>query len=156
MRTLHTLVSSAVIALLAAKDAMAATGASRSSEATNSAMIVPVVIGVGVLVALGVVAEVVRRMLQYQRRYSHKGLFNGLCRTHGLDRSARALLWDVACVHNLAQPARVFTEPQWLDPAGLQNSLGLRAAEAAILHGQLFGKPEDGDASSPQGGPAAR
>ena len=140
----HAIGPFAITTLLVAQDAAAATGSSRSPETT---MIVWVVIGVVAFVALGVAAEAIRRMLQHQGN-GPSALFYGLCRTHGLDRSARTLLWDVACLHNLTQPARVFTEPRWLDPAVLQNSLGARTAEAAALHAQLFAGTEDGDSPS--------
>jgi hypothetical protein len=138
-------VSFVFASLLVAQEAAAATGPSRSSGST---WIVWVVIGAVALVVLGVTAEMIRRILQHGGGNSPTALFYGLCRAHGMDRSARTLLWDVACLHNLAQPARVFTEPRWLDPAVLQNCLGARTAEAAALHAQLFAGCEDGDGPS--------
>ena len=140
------IVSSAFTVLLVAKDAMAAAGPSHVPELTKDTMIVGGVIGAGALAALGIVAYTVKSMLHRRRHYSPKALFDGLCCTHGLDRTARALLWQVARLHNLTQPARLFTEPQWLDPARLQRSLGSRAAEAAALHARLFAESEEGDA----------
>ena len=77
--------------------------------------------------------------LQRQRRFdSHGSLFQGLCRTHGLDRRAQRLLKQVARHHKLVQPARLFTEPKWLNPADLHGPLRRRAAEVTILRNRLF------------------
>ena len=77
--------------------------------------------------------------LQRQRRLSsHGSLFRGLCRTHGLDHRARGLLKQVARQHKLAQPARLFTEPKWLEPGSLPGALRERAAELAKLRNRLF------------------
>lgn len=157
MRVLpHALIASAVTALLVAKDAIAATGSSRSSEMPSGTMIVRVVIGIGVLVVLGVAVEVVRRIRVHQNGNSPEALFYGLCRVHDLDRSARALMWEVACLHRLAHPACVFTEPRWLDPAGLRNSLGPRVAEAAALHARLFDGIEGRDGPQRPDSPTPR
>jgi hypothetical protein len=77
----------------------------------------------------------------YSRRHhnSHRRLFQGLCRTHGLDRRARGLLKQVARHHQLRQPGRLFTEPKWLNPAELRGALRRRAAEVAALRSRLFG-----------------
>ena len=77
--------------------------------------------------------------LQRRRRYnSHGSLFQGLCRTHGLNHRVRGLLKQLARHHKLAQPARLFTEPKWLDPASLRGALRRRAAEVAMLRNRLF------------------
>jgi hypothetical protein len=76
---------------------------------------------------------------RYRRRHnSHRRLFQGLCRTHGLDRGARRLLRQVARHRQLKQPARLFTEPRWLNPADLPGALRRRAAEVAALRNRLF------------------
>jgi hypothetical protein len=145
----------AVTTLLLAQDAPAAASSADAPELTDSMTVVGGTIGAVGLAVLGIAAYVVRNMLRRRRRYSHKALFDGLCSTHGLDRTARALLWQIARLHNLTQPARLFTEPQWLDPAGLQPSLGTRTAEAAALQSRLFAGSEDGHAPGRQPGPTA-
>lgn len=99
--------------------------------------------GGGACVAMGVAAYALKRLHDRRRRYSHELLFQGLCRIHSLDRAARGLLRQVARLCNLGQPARLFTEPKWLDPATLQRILGPRAAEASALRAQLFCDSED-------------
>jgi hypothetical protein len=77
--------------------------------------------------------------LQHRSRYnSHSSLFRGLCRTHGLDYRARSLLKQVARHRELDYPARLFTEPKWLDPHSLHGRLRHRAAEVAFLRSHLF------------------
>jgi len=78
------------------------------------------------------------RLIQRRRYNSHSSLFSGLCQVHGLDHSARGLLKQLARKHGLRHPARLFTEPGWLDPARLQGSLHGRAAEVTALRNRLF------------------
>ena len=69
---------------------------------------------------------------------SHPGLFCGLCRLHRLDRNSRRLLKQVTQFHRLAQPGRIFTEPQWLDPDRLGAAWRVRASELHALRARLF------------------
>ena len=69
---------------------------------------------------------------------SHSGLFCSLCRLHRLDRNSRRLLKQVVQYYRLTQPARIFTEPHWLDPARLGAPLRARAADIAALRNHLF------------------
>lgn len=48
---------------------------------------------------------------------SPKALFRELCRAHQLSRREWWLLTRLAGHHQLANPSRLFLEPQWLDPA---------------------------------------
>lgn len=74
-----------------------------------------------------------------RRRYnSHSSLFSALCNVHGLDRNTRAMLKQVARFHALAQPARIFTEPEWLDPAALGTAFAPKAEQLLALRQQLF------------------
>lgn len=91
---------------------------------------------VGGLILLFGVIRVARR-LAHHRHNSHPGLFCGLCRLHRLDRNSRRLLRQVAQCYRLAQPARIFIEPQWLDPARL-TPLRARSAEIVALRNRLF------------------
>ena len=74
-----------------------------------------------------------------QWRYnSHSYLFYALCGVHGLDRNSRAMLKQVVRHHKMTEPARVFTEPQWLDPAGLGKPFAARADNLLMLRKRLF------------------
>lgn len=82
--------------------------------------------------------HLLRRALQHHSSYSHWGLFTSLCRLHRLDRNSRRLLKQVVQSQRLGQPARVFTEPQWLDPDRLPGALRQRAEDLTALRTLLF------------------
>lgn len=113
--------------------------ASRRASRSNAGEAIVWLAVVGGMIAVVCLAIGFASRLQRRRRYnSHGSLFQGLCRTHGLNHRARGLLKQLARHHKLAQPARLFTEPKWLDPAILQGALRHRAAEMAMLRNRLF------------------
>ncbi|MHC4177977.1 MAG: hypothetical protein ACYSWU_10740 [Planctomycetota bacterium] len=113
--------------------------ASRRASRSNASEALVWLVIVGGLIAVVCLAIRFGTRLQRRRRFnSHASLFQGLCRTHGLDHSARRLLKQVARHHRLAQPARLFTEPKWLDPAKLRGGLRRRAGEVFTLRNRLF------------------
>lgn len=96
-----------------------------------------------VVIALVCLAIFIGNKLAHRRRYnSHASLFAGLCRVHGLDRAACKLLRQVVSCRGLAQPARVFTEPQWLDPSDTPQALRGQTGQLAQLHQRLFLGPD--------------
>ena len=110
----------------------------RANRVSGGEMLILLLIVAGIIT---VVCLAIRFASQFQRRRrfnSHGSLFQGLCRTHGLDRCARGLLKQVARYHKLTHPARVFTEPKWLNPANLRGILQRRANEAEALRNRLF------------------
>jgi hypothetical protein len=92
---------------------------------------------IGAVVLVFGLLHLVNRMT-HRWHNSHPGLFSSLCRLHQLDRNARRLLRQVAQHHRLAQPGRLFIEPQWLDPLRLGPSLRARSPEIIALRGRLF------------------
>jgi len=113
--------------------------ASRRASRSNAGEAIVWLAVVGGMIAVVCLAIRFASRLQRRRRYnSHGSLFQGLCRTHSLDHRARGLLKQLARHHKLAHPARLFTEPKWLDPASLEGTLRRRAAEVAILRNRLF------------------
>ncbi len=96
-------------------------------------------------VVVGVGIYLVRRQL-CRGQTSHAALFRGLCEAQGLSRISRRLLRQIGQHHRLAQPARIFVDPRWLDPAGLSPALRLRSAELAALRQSLFGIGVETDA----------
>ena len=113
--------------------------ASRRASRTNTGEALVWLLIVGAVIAVVCLAIRLTSRLQRRRRFnSHGGLFQDLCRIHKLDRRARGLLKQVARSHKLAQPARLFTEPKWLDPANLRGGLRRRAAEVSMLRNRLF------------------
>jgi hypothetical protein len=91
-------------------------------------------------VALGVF--VLSRLLsrqERQRAYNRpRALFRSLCKAHGLDRSSRQLLRQVARWQRLAQPARLFLEPNRFEPAALSPRLRAKGALLARLRDRIF------------------
>ena len=85
---------------------------------------------------------VVNRIVRARKGYSHPGLFNALCKLHALDRNARRLLKQIAQFHGLTAPARVFTEPGWLDPASLGGQFKSQTADLGKVRSLLFGSQE--------------
>ena len=78
------------------------------------------------------------RMLRHWRYNSGRSLFLGLCRVHGLESRSRRLLRQVSQLHQISYPARLFTEPNWLDPARLSGPLRRRGREIELLRRRIF------------------
>lgn len=138
------MIGSTLTAILLAGEPLLGAGnlgaASRRASRTDAGEALLLMLLVGGMIALVCVGIRFAAQLQRRRRYnSHGALFQGLCRTHDLDRAARSLLKQVARRHKLSQPARVFTEPKWLDPANLGGALGQRSSQLAMLRHRLFG-----------------
>ncbi len=113
--------------------------ASRRVDRTDTTeALIWLAVAVGIITVVCLVIRVATVMQRRRRYNSHASLFSGLCRTHGLDRAARGLLKQVARQHKLAHPARLFTEPKWLNPSELQGPLRRRAPEVAVLRNRLF------------------
>lgn len=110
-----------------------------SPSASNTQSLFYIAIAAGGITAVAVVAYAVNRFRRHWRVESQWGLFHGLCRAHGLGRGSRLLLRRIAQHHRLRQPARIFTEPDWLDPAsGLASKFGGRLGEIGELRTRLF------------------
>ena len=113
--------------------------ASRRASRVDTGEAFVLLVAAGGVIAVVCLAIRFASRLQRRRRFnSHGSLFQGLCRTHGLDYGARRLLKQVARSRKLAQPARLFTEPKWLNPANLRGGLRRRAAEVSMLRNRLF------------------
>jgi len=102
------------------------------------------VILLGMLVAVWLLSKVLER---YEGRHtvdSSLMLFCALCKAHRLGWRQWWLLWRVARDQQLKDPARLFLEPERLNPANVSPVLRLRAAELESLGGRLFaGVPRD-------------
>lgn len=95
-------------------------------------------VGGGVALVLLVGVAIWYRRHRLRQQHSHPALFQGLCEAHELDRPSQRLLLQVVRFYRLRQPARLFTEPQWLEPSTLSGALAARAAEIAALRTRLF------------------
>lgn len=113
-------------------------------SAADGSMMVWIGIGGAVVVGAAIALGVLTRVLQKQGRHSQAGLFTGLCEVHALPRNSRALLKQLATSYGLAAaPARVFTEPRWLEPNPNNGLFRQRGPELAALREQLFGEGQD-------------
>ncbi len=70
--------------------------------------------------------------------HSHPRLMKDLCRLHGLGRSDRWLLGQVAQVHQLRYPALVFLDSKWLDVQHLTPALQAKQADLAAIRARIF------------------
>jgi hypothetical protein len=93
---------------------------------------------VSVLVMLGVLTTWLACVGLKRWRVGPSGLFSSLCRVHKLKWSDRWLLWHLAGYYRMADPSRVFVEPERFDPQGLPPHLAGRAARLSELRENLF------------------
>ena len=106
------------------------------------------------LAAGGIIAVVCGGLLVYTRMAhkwrtdSQRGLFSSLCKLHELDRNSRQLLKRAVQFHSLTPPARVFTEPKWLDPSKLGADFRPQAKALKALRNRLFATPRTTSSSS--------
>jgi hypothetical protein len=100
-------------------------------------------IAAGIAVAVWVLSYFLR--LQERRRgyASPLGLFLSLCRAHRLRWSQWWLLWRVAGAQQLRDPARLFLEPERLDPANLDRLFETRQAKLKQIRDRLFDQLEE-------------
>jgi hypothetical protein len=114
-----------------------ATTIERSDILAGLAILIGFAIGVLILSRLAARAEK-RRAL-----YSPRALFRQLCDAHGVDRTGRRLLMFVARAQMLADPNRLFIEPDRLDVSLLPQEWQSHRAELAALRVRLGGDRRD-------------
>jgi hypothetical protein len=119
-------------------------------DRTSGYLLTLLVVLVGIVVALWVLAKVLQRYEKRRPMNSSLMLFWRLCRVHRLRWTQRWLLWRVARDQQLKDPARLFLEPERLDPCNLHGVLRLRGAQLNAIRSRLFaGIPAD-EATSPE------
>ncbi len=91
-----------------------------------------------IALAVWIVVLVLRRRDRKGRLNSHPALFRELCRAHGLDRSSCGMLHQLARHQRLAQPSRLFLEPELFDAASGMSELRRRIGEVVALRDKLF------------------
>jgi hypothetical protein len=103
---------------------------------------------VGILILLSIVVFVwilsrfLSRQERMRRHYNPKALFQALCTAHQLEPTQRRLLKRLARYHELAQPARIFLEPDRFDPAGLNAGFREMEDELIELRERLFAETD--------------
>ena len=111
--------------------------------------------------AIAVVAAVLTFLVRFaeKRRYrSALRLYLELCRAHNLKWTNRWLLWRLACYRRLAQPARLFIEPEQFTSGPLSPGLAARQARLSEIYNSIFAAPaveatdsEETDGDAPDG-----
>ena len=110
----------------------------RANKADTGQMLVWLLVAAAVIGVVCVVLAVANHLARRWRYNSHPALFYKLCKIHGLDPGKRRLLKRGERFHRLAQPGRVFVEPQWLDPTNLGASFREQAAELVAIRKGVF------------------
>jgi hypothetical protein len=100
-----------------------------------------VLIGIVALLMLAAIVSrvLVRRAANTFTSDSTVRLFRDMCAAHGLKRSARRLLQQLATARGMTDCARLFVEPQLFEVKGLPPELKASAAELKRLQQTLFG-----------------
>ena len=107
----------------------------------------------GIVVAIFILLLVVNSRRRQKSYASPCGLFFSLCRAHKLNLKDRWLLWRLARLEQLADPARLFLEPEWFVASSLPGPLLHRAKQLKSIRDRLFAnlkeshKLSDGDQS---------
>jgi len=101
-----------------------------------------VMMGACVVIAFVVALWLLSRLMDYRQQRgpskSRLGLFFSLCKAQGLEWREWWLLWRVARRHGLRDPARVFLEPERLEPAGLGRGFQRGKPRLDALRKRLF------------------
>lgn len=105
-----------------------------------------------VVVAVWILSKVLERYGGRRPIDSSTLLFLSLCRAHRLRWSERWLLWRIARDQRLKDPARLFLEPERLDPAKMPSALRHRGAELGAILGRLFSGLPAEDIAGPEPG----
>jgi hypothetical protein len=103
----------------------------------------------GMLIFAGIAAVMIifSSIIHYRRRRrglaSPLGLFLNLCRAHKLQLKEYWLLWRLARLERLTDPARLFLEPEWYISSNLPEALRLRAPQLQSIRNRLFAELTD-------------
>lgn len=110
----------------------------RETRVESGYLIMGLLILVGIVVGIWVLAKVLERYEKRRPMNSSLMLFLGLCKAHRLRWTQRWLLWRVARDQQLKDPARLFMEPERLDPSNLRGVLRLRGPQLEAIRSRLF------------------
>jgi hypothetical protein len=92
----------------------------------------------GLLIVVLFLSMVIRQRRQREGYASPVRLFLNLCRAHKLKWRDRWLLWRLARMEQLDEPARLFLEPHWFASGGLPGELQQHAARLKSIHDRIF------------------
>ena len=101
-----------------------------------------VIFGLLILAGIVIVIFILSVFLNHRRRRegytSPLGLFLNLCRAHKLKWGECWLLWRLARIEQLSEPARLFLESEWFASSGLPGELQKHAAKLKSIRDRLF------------------
>jgi len=99
--------------------------------------------GLGIAIVVLIVFWLLLRLVPWKRMpwspQGSLGLFWSLCRAHRLSWADRWLLWQIARRQRLRHPARVFLEPERLEPSATGWLSPIQLARLESLSWNLFG-----------------
>ncbi|NOY30361.1 MAG: hypothetical protein GXP28_09350 [Planctomycetes bacterium] len=114
-------------------------GLHRSRGRLDLMEVLPYLIG---LLVLGAVVAAVLAYFKYNDLSKPcndpNRLFRELCRAHGLDRASQKLLWQLASLTKLPQPAEVFLTPAVFEANQLPEQLCAEQERVRELRERLF------------------
>jgi len=102
----------------------------------------------GIVVAIFILSLLVNSRQRQKSYASPWGLFFSLCRAHKLNWKERWLLWRLARLEQLADPGRLFLEPQWFAAISLPGALRQRAKQLKSIRDRLFADLKESHESS--------
>jgi hypothetical protein len=116
---------------------------SRADNPGDQTILIWLVVGIGLAVLLLTGGYLAARLARRRGSHSHAALFKQLCRIHHLDRASRALLRRIAAQYRIAQPARLFVDPRWLDSASRSATPPGSREHLSVLQNRLFGDSDE-------------
>ena len=119
------------------QDLFRAFRATQAREGMDQVLYVLLIVTIIAAVAL-VVSRIIRSRKRRRGYASPLGLFLELCRAHKLKWSQRWLLWRLARIEQLSEPARLFLEPEWYAAGSLPRELRQRAGQLKSIRDRLF------------------
>ena len=122
----------------------------RETRLESGYLLTGLVILIGILLTVWLLSRILDRFEGRRPVDSSRMLFLSLCRAHRLRFSEWWLLFRVAQEQKLDDPARLFLEPQRLDPANLPAGLRPRSEQVDGLRRRLFAGLGENDPGSPE------
>ena len=146
----HVLLNCVLLAQQSPLDNFAREFQGRETRLNSGYLTTGLVILLGMVLAVWLLSLVLDRYGGRRPVDSSLALFLALCRAHRLRWSEWWLLWQVARDHQLKDPARLFLEPERLDPANLGPVLRLKSEQLESIRGRLFAGATGDGSQSPE------
>ena len=119
------------------QDLFRAFRATQAREGMNE-IVYGLLILAGIVTAMFILSVVINHRRRREGYASPLGLFLILCRAHKLKWGECWLLWRLARIEQLSEPARLFLEPEWFASYSLPGELRQHAAKLKSIRDRLF------------------